>query len=115
MAQVQRANVILTIPNEDVDKYMAKGFSLIDKSGKVIKQSVPTELGQLQKAYSEHVAYIKKLESELAALKSIIQAPAGETKSPAAPKGEKSDSGWDDWADAEEVDEKPKKKRKKSE
>ena len=117
MVQIQRANVVLTVPSSEVDKYMAKGFSVIDeKTGKVIKQSVPTELNQLQKAYSEHVAKIKQLESELAALKSIIQSAAGDAKSPAAPKGteEKADDGWDDWSEAEEVEDDKPKKRKKS-
>lgn len=124
MAEVQRGNVFLTIDDADINKYMAKGFSVVDKNGKVIKQSVPTELGQLQKAYSEHVELIKQKDTEIASLKAELQAlkTAGEKKSPAAkPKAakkeeiEETESDWDDWADAEEVEEeKPVKKSKKS-
>ena len=118
MVDVQRANVILTISEEEVDKYMSKGFSVIDANGNVVKQSVPTELSQLQKAYSEHVATIQQLNSEIANLRAQLQAlTAGET-TPAAPKGvegnepKESKGLWDDWSDAEEADEKPKKRRK---
>ena len=118
MVDVQRANVFLTIPEDQIDKYMAKGFSVVDANGKVIKQSVPTELGQLQKAYSEHVETIKHLNSEIANLRAKLQAlTAGET-TPAAPRGVKAeepdtaDEAWDEWSDAEEAEEKPKKKRK---
>ena len=124
MAEVQRGNVFLTIEDGEIPKYMAKGFSVVDKFGHVIKQSVPTELGQLQKAYSEHVELIKKKDNEIASLKAELQAlkAAGEKKSPAAkPKAKKevveeeaSEDDWDDWADAEEVEEKPAKKSKKS-
>jgi len=70
MAQVQRANVFLTIPDEDITKYLAKGYNVIDpKTGAVIRQSVPTELNALQKAWSEHEELIKQKDSEIAKLK----------------------------------------------
>lgn len=119
MVNVQRANVFLTIPDEDIDKYMAKGFSIVDERGNVLKQSIPTELLELQKAYTEHEEIIKRKDSEIADLRAQLQELAGAKKAPAAPKGEAPskkekavDDSWDDWADAEEVDEKPKKKRK---
>ena len=121
MAEVQRGNVFLTVSDADVAKYMAKGFSVVYKFGNVIKQSVATELGQLQKAYSEHIELIKKKDTEIASLKAELQAlkSAGEKKSPAVkPKKvqeEEESADWDDWGDAEEVDEeKPVKKSKKS-
>lgn len=115
MAEVCRGNVYLTIPEADIDKYMAKGFSVVDeKTGKIIKQSIPTSLDELQKAYSDHEATIKQLNSEIAILKSKLQAQTAGVKTSAAPKGEKKDAneGWDDWEEAEEIDEKPKKSKK---
>ena len=115
MAGVQRGNVFLNVSEEEVNKYMAKGFSLVDeKTGRVIKQCVPTELGQLQKAYSEHVAQIEALTAEVERLKSELEGKkAGAKKTPAAPEPE--DEGWDDWAEAEEEpEEKPKKKKSKA-
>ena len=108
MAIVQRANVLLTVPDTEVDKYIAKGYSVLDASGNVIKQHVPTELIQLQKAYSDHVEQIKQLTSEIARLKSQL----AEVKNASAPlKGDEATEGWDDWSSDEEV--KPKKKASK--
>lgn len=111
MAQVQRANVYLTIEEAEIPKYLAKGFNLLDASGRVVKQSVPTDIGTLQKAFTEHVAEISKLKSEIQALKS-----AGVKKTPAkaeVKEPEPEEEGWDDWSDAEEVeDEKPRNKAK---
>ena len=108
MAQVQRGNVFLTVPEADVDKYMSKGFSLVDESGRVIKQCVPTEIGQLQKAYSEHVETIKQRDEEIAKLRAELEAlkSAGVKKTPAT-KSE-SEESWDNWETSEE----PKRKKK---
>ena len=121
MALVQRANVYLTVSEEELESYVAKGFNVIDeKTGAVIRQNVPTELGELQKAYSQHVKQIKELTSEIARLKSLLKT-AGE-KSPAAPekkaaKVEKEESqpdAWDDWGSEEvKAEEKKPKKGKK--
>ena len=129
MVDVQRGNVFLTIDEEEIEKYMAKGFSVVDAQGRVIRESVPTDLRQLQKAYSEHLAIIKQKDSEIASLKSELLAlkSAGVKKTPAsksklfnteeeAKPAESADSdGWDEWEEAEEVDEpKPTKKKKKA-
>ena len=116
MAEVQRGNVRLTVSEEEVSKYMAKGFSVVDgRTGKIIKQSVPTELGQLQKAYSEHVEIIKNLTAEVERLKAELAGKtAGVKATPAEPE---EDEGWSDWQDQEEpeeVVEKPAKNKKKS-
>lgn len=114
MAEVQRGNVFLTVSEDEVNKYMAKGFSVVDERGRVIRQSVPTELGPLQKAYSEHVETIKNLTAEVERLKSELEAVKAGVKTPAKADPEEEDKGWDDWADAEEVEDKPVKKVKKS-
>ena len=116
MADVRRGNVILTVSDEEVAKYMAKGYSLIDpKTGAVIKQSIPTELNQLQKAYSEHEEIIKKLNSEIASLHNQIKSlKTGVVKTPAQKDKETSTDDWDDWGSAEELDDKPKKKKRKN-
>lgn len=119
MTNVQRGNVFLTVSDEEVNKYMAKGFSIVDEYGKVIKQSIPTELKELQKAYSEHEAIIKQKDAEIAKLKAELAAgaektPAGKSKLFNTEEEETSeeDTGWEDWSEAEEVDEKPKKSKK---
>lgn len=132
MVKVRRGNTTLRVDEVEVVKYMAKGFSVIDANGNIVKQSVPTEIGQLQKAYSEHVEVIKQKDAEIAKLKSEIESlkkeKAGEKKSSASKsklfpadeveeseKTEATEEGWDDWGDAEEIEEtKPVKKNKKS-
>lgn len=130
MVKVKRGNVVLRVEEIEVNKYMAKGFSVIDGNGNVIRQSVPTEIGQLQKAYSEHLQLLKEKDTEIAKLKSELEAlkntkTAGEKKTPAAKTKtapikeeveEPTDSAdWDGWDDAEELEEeKPVKKSKKS-
>lgn len=109
MADVKRGNVFLTIRDDEIEKYMAKGFSVVDKNGKVIRESVPTELGQLQKAYSENTETIKKLTAENAQLKAELSKIKAGAK--AAPAESTESQGWDDWQ--EEVD-KPAKKPKKT-
>lgn len=66
---VQRANTILQVPEEWVDRYIDQGYDVLDSNGKVIQKSIPKDLGTLQKAYLEHTAKIKELEKEIEQLK----------------------------------------------
>jgi len=59
---VQRANVILRVPEEWADRYIEQGYNVIDSYGNVIQESIPKDLGTLQKAYIEHTQKIKELE-----------------------------------------------------
>ena len=70
MVTVKRANVVLTVENDEVDKYYEKGFSVIDELGNVIKASVPTEVGALQKALQDKDVEIASLKAEIERLKS---------------------------------------------
>ena len=69
---VQRANVVLDIPEYQLDYYMNQGYNQIDEYGNVIKASVPTSVGTLQKAYVEHIKKIEDLESEIESLQAEI-------------------------------------------
>ena len=64
--RVRRGGAFLTISKDLVDRYMAKGFDVVDDNGKVLKASVPNDVATLQKAFEEHVARIKELETKLA-------------------------------------------------
>lgn len=65
MVTVQRANTVLSVPEEWADRYLDQGYSVIDATGKIIKQSVPKDLGTLQKAYIEHEQEIEKLKATI--------------------------------------------------
>ena len=76
---VKRSNVVLKVAREDADRYIAKGYDLIDAEGKVLKASVPTDVGALQKALSDKDKEIQKLKTEIASLKSELSAPKQST------------------------------------
>lgn len=66
IVKVRRGNVILQVPKEQADEYVAKGFDIISDNGAVVKASVPSDVNILKKAYVEHLARIKELEEKLA-------------------------------------------------
>lgn len=66
---VQRANVVLQISPQQVDYYLNQGYNVIDEMGNVIQKSIPRNLGELQKAYIDHVAEIESLKEEIRKLK----------------------------------------------
>lgn len=67
---VRRGGGYLTIPAEAVDRYMAKGYDVVDSNGNILKESTPNDINALKRAYENHVAEIKKLKAEIAELKS---------------------------------------------
>lgn len=71
---VKRGNVVLTINAELVDRYMAKGYDLIDKTGNVIKKSVPTDLDSLKAAYERQLSENKQLKEQIASLTAQLNA-----------------------------------------
>ena len=74
MAVVCNGNVYLTVDNDEAEKYMSKGYSLVDeRTGKIIKQSIPTEIGPLKKLYSEQLEINEKLTAEIARLQNKIK------------------------------------------
>ena len=71
MAIVKKANVVLEIEDEEIEKYFEKGFSVLDDSGKVIKESIPTEVAELQKLVADQKAIITELEEQIKNLKKV--------------------------------------------
>ena len=65
MAQVQKANRILTIRDDLVVDYVDRGYNLISKGGGVLREAVPSDIATLQKAYLDHKAEIARLKNEL--------------------------------------------------
>lgn len=71
---VRRGGSYLTIPALAVERYMAKGYDVVDKTGNVLQGSTPNDINVLKRAYEEHVAEIKELRKEIAELKSQLKA-----------------------------------------
>ena len=98
MTEVCKGNVYLDIADEDVEKYMAKGFSVVDpKTGKILKQSIPTEIGPLKKLYSEQLKLNEALQAEIAILRNKINLLEAGVNNEATPASEDSNT-WENWA-----------------
>ena len=65
LVTVKRANVILEIKADQVDRFTAQGYDILDDKGNVVKQSVPTDVNALRKAFVEHTETIKQLEARI--------------------------------------------------
>lgn len=72
MAFVQRANVILEVNDDFIDKYLAQGYNQVDKKGNVIKKGLPTSLNDYKLAYNELQKQVKVLEAENKELQDTI-------------------------------------------
>ena len=68
--RVRRGNVFLTISPSNVDRYLGKGYDIVDETGEVVKESTPNDVASLKIAYEKHIAEIERLKKEIAQLKS---------------------------------------------
>lgn len=73
MAKVRKANVILTIKDDQVQRYVDRGFDVIGENGDVIQQSVPKDAASLGQAYKKHIAEIAALKAEIQKLKKQLK------------------------------------------
>ena len=71
--KVRRGGTILHISKNLVDRYMAKGFDVVDDKGNIVQASVPNDVTTLKLAYETHIAQIKKLETELSEARQEIE------------------------------------------
>lgn len=69
MVTVKRANVILNIEDDEVDKYCEKGYSVLDQYGNVVKAGAPKEIGALHKLLQDKDIEITALKKELERVK----------------------------------------------
>lgn len=70
--KVRKANKVLRVSENEIAKYTAMGYDIIDDMGNVVQASVPHDPNVLKKAFSEHEATIAKLTDEISQLKAQI-------------------------------------------
>ena len=70
---VQRANVVLKVRDEEVDKYLARGFSLLNEDGEVIRSATPNDLATFKEAYIRQSKEIEDLNSQIEELKAELE------------------------------------------
>lgn len=111
-ATVRRGGSYLTIPANAVERYLAKGYDVVDENDTVIKSSVPNDINTLKIAYEQHIAKIKELEAQVKELKAqIVKSTKHEKKAEVV---EAVEAEAVETVDATQlVEEKPKTKRSK--
>lgn len=72
MAKVRRANVVLTIKDDQVERFTDMGYDVIDELGNVIQKSVPQDISSFRKALMEAEEELKTLKEENESLKKEI-------------------------------------------
>ena len=68
----ERGNRVKEISEQDIDKYVEQGYQIKDESGRVIKDTIPTDPQILKTAYINSRAKIESLEAEIKALKDEV-------------------------------------------
>ena len=86
MIKVERGNVVLDIPDIDMQHYLDKGYNVVDDNGNVIKRAVPKDINTLQKAFIENSKEIAELKAKIAELEAMAKQP--KEKKVKAPKAE---------------------------
>lgn len=116
-ATVRRGGSYLTIPANAVERYLAKGYDVVDENDNVIKSSVPNDINTLKIAYEQHIAKIKELEAQVKELKAqIAKSAKHEEKAEAVETHEEKDEVVETVDTPPVVEAKPKtRKSKKSE
>ena len=68
MTLVRRANVVLEVKDDAVDRMLSQGYSVIDDTGKVLKRSTVRDVNNLSAIIKEKEEQIKALEDKCAKL-----------------------------------------------
>lgn len=69
MVTVQKQNVFLEIEDDNVDKYLSNGFSVVDSQGNIIKGATPTTVKDYQILNEKLVKELEASKQELAKVK----------------------------------------------
>ena len=70
----KRANKILKITEDSLEKYIAQGYTITDMKGNVIKKGTPHDINQLTAECKAQEKEIEKLKGENAKLKEEVTA-----------------------------------------
>lgn len=68
MAKVQRANRLLTVPDETVEKYLSDGYNLVGEDGGILRRGVTKNAADLLKELEAAKKRVAELEAKAAEL-----------------------------------------------
>ena len=71
MAKVQRANVVLTVKDNEVEYYVGRGFNVIDNMGNIIREAISNDVTALRSMNARKEAHIEELKVEINELKAV--------------------------------------------
>ena len=66
MTIVERGNVVLRIDDEDVQRYLDKGYNVTDGHGHILQRAMPQDVGELQQLVVKYEKEIAELKAKLA-------------------------------------------------
>lgn len=78
--KVRRGNAILRVPADQKSYYMGLGYNVIGEDGKVVEETIPTDIGSLQRFYKDAKQQIAGLEDQIKSLKDEIKSLKTQTK-----------------------------------
>jgi len=70
--RVRRGGTYLTIPANATERYIAKGYDIVDSKGVVLKESVPNELNAVKAACNRYMAENKALKERIKELETQL-------------------------------------------
>lgn len=85
MAIVERGNVVLEVADDDVQRYLDKGYSVTDGNGNILQQTKMLSPGELHQIIANKDTEIAELKEQLAKLAEKI-AKADESAPAEKPK-----------------------------
>ena len=75
MAIVERGNVVLEVSDDDIQRYIDKGFNLTDGHGHILQEAIPNDIGALQKLVVTQKNEIDELKRQIEKYKSNLVIP----------------------------------------
>ena len=73
MATIRRYNVVLNVPDSEVDYYVNLGYDVIDDKGDVVQKSMSNDVRTLQHELTESRKQVEELKKENAKLTATIK------------------------------------------
>jgi hypothetical protein len=74
MVYVEKANKVRRVNESEVQRYLDLGYNVTDGKGNILQECVPTDLGKLKAAYTEHKNTIAELQAKVVELENELAA-----------------------------------------
>lgn len=72
MLYAEKGNKVKNIDESQIDACVAQGYTIVDESGRVVKETIPTGLAELRLAYTKNAEEISQLKARIVALEAEL-------------------------------------------